>query len=128
MALAGLMRGHRLELRADFQQYYGLDLYGITARHAADLAVMLPRGSRTMRAVNPSNEWSTTEHLLSLIEFWLHVLVWRETKDAKYKRNVPQQITPQKPKKKQQEAEFTAPVEEYAALLARPRKEVRSGN
>ena len=114
-------------MRADFQQCYGIDLNGITARRAADLAVMLPSDSRVMRAICPEAGWSTTDYLLSAIEYWLHVLVWRETKDAKAKRNEPVQITPVKNIVKKEKAEFLADVDEYAALLARPRKEVPNG-
>lgn len=118
-----MLRAHRLELVADFQQFYGLDLLSIAARRAAGLAVMLPSDSRTMKAIDPAAGWSRTDHLLSLIELWTHVMVWRETKDAKSKRNVPVQITPSVEQNKR-ETSFSAPVDEYAALLAKPRKEV----
>lgn len=54
MALASFLRRFPDELRADFQQHYGLNLgelggaYGIG--HAACLAAQLPPGSRTLAA------------------------------------------------------------------------------
>lgn len=71
MALALLRKRWPLQLRADFQQFYGLNIdemglaYG--RRHAADLAVMLPRESRTVRAEHPELEWGEAEYLLAVI-------------------------------------------------------------
>lgn len=121
-----MARTHPCELSADFQQYYHLDLSSVSARKAADLAVMLPGESRVMRALDPAAGWGVSECLLSLAEYWLHVLVWRETKDAKARRNVPERITPRSVSNRQATG-FSAPAEEYAALLARSRKEVPYG-
>lgn len=126
MTLAMMARGRRLEMQADFQQYYGLDYRGISARRAADLAVMLPHESRTMKKINPECAWTDAERLLSRIEYWLHVIVWRESEDARARRNCPEMITPRRGDGAN--AQYAAPVDEYAARLARPRKEVPSGD
>lgn len=64
------MRDHGGELLADFQQYYGLDLRALLdacdLERAYELAVNLPQGSRTLRALDPRTEWGPTEHLLAL--------------------------------------------------------------
>lgn len=59
------------EMRADFQQFYGLDLDAALGRfefrRLETLARQLPPESRTMRAMSPQLEWSTSEYLLALI-------------------------------------------------------------
>ena len=71
MALALMRRRWPLQLRADFQQFYNLNIdeMGLAngRRHAADLAVMLPRESRTVRAEHPELEWGEAEYLLAVI-------------------------------------------------------------
>lgn len=85
-------------MRADFQQYYGLNLdgmgHGYSIEHAACLAAQLPRESRTIRAISPAAAWGWTENLLANIEYWLHVLAWTKTKDGEKGRNKPQRIDP----------------------------------
>lgn len=124
--LAKLLRERKPELRADFQQFYHLDIdeigRSITVFRAADLAAMLPRESRIVKAFNPDAEWNLETSLLSRIEFWTHILAWKDSKDAKAKRNVPELISPDKTSARQ--PAYSAPVDEYAELLARPRREV----
>lgn len=87
---------HPDELRADFQQYYGLDLDGMgadyTHEHAACLAVQLPRESRTARAMAPEAEWGWAEALLAAIEYNTRWLVWAQSKDAQKGRNRPEPL------------------------------------
>ena len=82
-----------VELRGDFQQFYGLNFNeaGTTFsyEYAADLAVTLPRESRLSRAVNPANEWSIAEYMLANIEYAAAFVAWSKTKDAKYNSNRP---------------------------------------
>jgi hypothetical protein len=127
--LAAFLARHRAEMRADFQQYYGMDigLIGITVRptHAADLAEMLPAGSRTFRAEAPELAWGTVEYLLADCVDALNVLAWQQTKDGAKNKNRPKPVKrPKQPKK--QKAGYT--VEEYEAILNKPRKEVGHGN
>ena len=86
------------ELRADFQQFYGLDLDGMgsayTVDHAACLAAQLPSDSRTVRRIDPGRSWGWCEHLLANIEYWTHALVWAKTKDARNGTNKPKRISP----------------------------------
>lgn len=73
MLLAGLLRDHPSELRADFQQTYNLNLDGMgeeyTFLHAADLAAQLPSNSRTFVAIDPNNLWTLEARLLAIVEF-----------------------------------------------------------
>ena len=78
MTLAGFLRDYPSELRADFQQTYGLNLDGMgeeyTFLHAADLAVQLPSNSRTFVAIDPDNLWTLETRLLAIIEFRANVI------------------------------------------------------
>lgn len=65
------------ELLADFQQYYGLDLWSINlsadaprrqVRRAAILAAQLPNDGRVMGAISPVGRHSTEAWLLRQIE------------------------------------------------------------
>lgn len=123
MVFAKLHRHHRTELVADFQQYYGLDLYGVPVLRAADLAASLPVESRCMKLLDPLGGWTLGDEILSRIEYWLQVIVWRESKDAADGRNKPEQITPKKQEKRKED--FALPCDEYAEILSRPRKEAK---
>lgn len=98
------------ELRADFQEYYGLDTDEIGASisrdRAAALAVQLPLGSRCLGAENPNARWTVHEWLLARIEHDLALLVWSKTKDAEKGRNAPKMLTPEPPKPRYTEADM----------------------
>ena len=72
------MRDYPSELRADFQQTYGLNLDGMGEEysyiHAADLAAQLPSNSRTFVAIDPKNLWTLDARILALIEFRANVI------------------------------------------------------
>ena len=79
-----------MELRGDFQQFYGLNFNKLEDyAYAADLAVTLPNNSRIARAVDPANEWTPAEYMLANIEYASAFLAWAKTKDAKYGTNKP---------------------------------------
>lgn len=63
---------------------------GFSYGHAAILVENLPRESRVLSALNPSFSWSTTDYLLSLVEYEMRVLLWRQTKDGQKNRNKPE--------------------------------------
>ena len=83
-------------MRADFQQYYGLNLDGMgrayTYSHAAFLCVELPSDSRLNRAHNPDAAYTLTDLLLRDIERDLRILAWQKTEDAKHRRNFPEPL------------------------------------
>lgn len=75
--LAYALRDHPDELLADFQQYYGLDLWRLNLadeawrgdlRRAAALAAQLPPEGRVMAAINPVGRHGTEAWLLRQIE------------------------------------------------------------
>jgi hypothetical protein len=96
MALAGFIVRHPAELRADFQQYYGLNIDGMGQEfdvfHAADLAAQLPSDSRTFKAENVELEWTDSDYMLWSIEFSLRVLRWQNTEDGRKNRNKPRPL------------------------------------
>lgn len=104
------MDKHPDEVRADFQQYYGLniDRMGVdySDTHAACLATQLPPNCRLNQAENPDLMWSTEAWFLSQIEYDLRVLAWQNTKDAQRHRNEPK--PPKTPKELQQEKQRAA--------------------
>ena len=92
------MRIHPGELRADFQQYYNLNLDGMgrdyTTFHAADLAAHLPKDARTSVAENPMNVWTPELRLLAIIEYRLHWWNWAHTEDGQNMTNYPKLLIP----------------------------------
>lgn len=83
-------------MRADFQQYYSLNLDGMgtaySYSHAAVLCVQLPADSRVNRAINPDAAYTLTDLLLRQIERDLRVIAWQKTKDAQHGRNYPEPL------------------------------------
>lgn len=73
-------------LEADLAEYYGLDLADMgraySHGHAAALAAALPRGSRTMRDIDPRLSWGEGEYLLALIADSLEALRYEESRRA----------------------------------------------
>lgn len=118
------MRDHGGELLADFQQYYGLDLRalmdGCEFERAHALAVNLPQGSRTFRAMDPSTAWGPTEHLLALV---CDNLAFMRYEQAGGRGPKPKPVgRPRAPKKRNTEGTVHGKTaEQVAALLAAPR-------
>lgn len=106
MFLALVEGEHPDELRADFQQYYGLNidrmgyLDGFSHAHAAVLAAQLPSTSRVFTAYDPNNAWDEQTAFLAHIEYNLRVLIWQKSKDGAKNRNPPK--PPQTPKERAQ--------------------------
>lgn len=108
------------ELRADFQQYYRLNIddmgNGYTYQHAAVLVSQLPIGSRVLSKMDPRASWTQSDYLLSLIEYDLRVLAWQKTKDAEHGRNKPK--PPLEPKREQEPYKVTrSQMEKVAKAL-----------
>lgn len=95
--------------------------------HAACLAAQLPKDSRCFVAVDPLCEYaSTTNRLLALIEYHTHATWWQHTEDAKKGANAPRFLAAREDAKGTTQGQSLS-IEEYEALLARPRKEVQHG-
>lgn len=93
MLLAAVEYEHPDELRADLQQYYGINIDGMgvdyTHAHAAVLMRQLPLTSRLARIADPDSAWTDETHFLAAIEYDLRILAWQKTKDAQHGRNKP---------------------------------------
>jgi len=124
--LASMLCRYRLELRADFQQYYtlNLDKLGVEYRimHAADLAVMLPQDSRVMRQIDPANAWGWQEHLLADLVNRVRWLQWAKTPDGVKNRNHPTPIEIPGRTIHQEPSALVYQVTEYARRLCLPRQ------
>ena len=120
-------------MRADLQQYYGIDL-DRAARlgehlptHVADCAAMLPQGSRVLLAINKDTAWSLTDTLLAMnLNFWRELLwVLGRRKGAE-----PERIGPSWMRKKQSVRKVDAmamTVDELLEILSKPRRGANSG-
>ena len=123
---ASIYRRYKTELRADFQQYYALNIdkmgteYSIM--HAADLSVMLPQNSRVMCRIDPANAWGWQEHLLADLTNRVRWLQWAKTTDGAKNRNHPVPIEPPKREVKKVPQNPVHRVTEYARRLGLPRK------
>ena len=90
------MHRHADRLRADFQQYYGLNVDGMgedyTLSHAAALAAQLPFESRCMRAEHPELEWTQADYILAEIAYGVSIIAWQRSKDGARNINHPKRI------------------------------------
>ena len=98
--LATEWRLHEAELRADFQQHYGIDLDAAmdgahTPWHIACLLVQLPPNSRVAVAEDDDHVWGLSDVLLATIANSLNGLIWGMG-DPRRRGPRPQPIGPQK--------------------------------
>lgn len=104
---------HPDELLADFQQYYGVDLWALDLdggyttreiRRAAILAAQLPEESRIVRAI-AGTTWGTSDYLLRNIEHATRIMLWRDS-DPKKRGEFPEPIpAPNETRKAESDAE-----------------------
>lgn len=72
MALASVIAENESMLRADLQQFFGIDLDRAmdgehSANHIAQLIECLPQESRLSHSVNKDTQWSLTDVLLAVL-------------------------------------------------------------
>lgn len=72
MALASVIADNESMLRADLQQFFGIDLDRAmdgehSANHIAQLIECLPQESRLSHSVNKDTQWSLTDVLLAVL-------------------------------------------------------------
>lgn len=118
-----MVKEYRAQLRADFRQYYGVsfdDALKKSVVEAADLAVMLPRSSRTFVTINPEYAWEQEHYMLAGILNAVNLILWGQSKDGQKGRNKPKPLMP--PKREEKKEALT--IEELNELLSKPRKEV----
>jgi len=121
-----MINRYKQELRADFQQYYTLNIdemgVGYRVGHAAELAVMLPQESRVMQRIDPENAWGWQEYLLADLVNRVRWLQWAQTPDGAKNRNHPNPIMAPRRHVEQAAQNPIHEVREYARQLNRPRK------
>lgn len=102
----------KAQLRADFQQYYNLDIDalgdGLAFVRAADLCAQLPGESRVMRLFCPEREWDVRLWFLSSIDYSLRYRRWLDEMRLGVNSVPPEMVMPypkkQKAKEKPKEA------------------------
>lgn len=128
MALAASWPEHEARLRADFQEFYGIDLDHAmagahTPHHIACLAVQLPQRSRTMTKEDADMAWGMPEVLLASILNSLNGLIWGMS-DKRKRGQYPEQVGPSRltEKPKRSLPALAMPVDELMMELSRPRR------
>lgn len=80
MWLLAVEEEHKVELRADFRQYYGVKYdaaFDDDPFEAADLAAMLPSGSRLVGAIDPERSWTREQYMGAVCANALSFMGWR---------------------------------------------------
>ena len=128
MILATEWRLHEAQLRADFQQYYGIDLDhamagGHTAHHIACLAMHLPPKARTLVSEDRDMSWGLEEVLLASVLNSLNGLLWGMGDPRKRGRR-PELVGPSKltERGKKSLPARVMPVSELMEKLSQPRR------
>lgn len=121
---------HSIELRADFQRHYGLNLDDAGSKysvyHAACLVSCLPENSMTMTVIDPENHWGLLETLLVKIEYDLAISNWLNSKDGEKGTNRPKPIHTRKKQVRNADRVGSYDIDELKRRLALPRKEVKT--
>lgn len=124
IALAAALEEDQGAVRADFQQYYGLNLDEMGERfstlHAADLLVELPDDSRTMMRGSDGGAWTFDRTLAAMQLNALNTIAWLQSADGQKGRNRPRPVGPFAKKPRRIEA-MAMTVEELDEILSRPR-------
>lgn len=127
MALASVIAENESMLRADLQQYFGIDLDRAidgehSANHIAQLIEHMPQESRLARSVNKDSQWSLTDVLLAVLINNFRMFVYGMS-DQKKRGQKPELIGPSylTTNKKTLPARVL-PINELLAELNKPRR------
>lgn len=128
-----MMSNYPQELRADFQQFFGLDIEEIgksySLVHACELAAMLPEGSRVLRKIEPALSWDIKDHLLTRLINDFELFMWALGGGESEGNLRPTPIQPPKSKYEQSQSKFASmSADEFDAYVKRVRKEADRGN
>ena len=118
---------HEDELRADFQQYYGIDLDRAmdgahSAAHCGALVAQLPAGARIRVIEEPDERWTLESSMLAVLANQLNALLYMLGAKKGDKR--PELIGPSwmtKAKSRKVDA-LVMTIDELRAELAKPRR------
>ena len=127
MALASVIADNESMLRADLQQFFGIDLDRAmdgehSANHIAQLIECLPQESRLSHSVNKDTQWSLTDVLLAVLINNFRMFVYGMS-DPKKRGQKPELIGPSylTTNKKTLPARVL-PINELLAELNKPRR------
>lgn len=127
MALASVIADNESMLRADLQQFFGIDLDRAmdgehSANHIAQLIECLPQESRLSHSVNKDTQWSLTDVLLAVLINNFRMFVYGMS-DPKKRGQKPELIGPSwmTTQKKTLPARVL-PINELLAELNKPRR------
>lgn len=127
MALASVIAENESMLRADLQQFFGIDLDRAmdgehSANHIAQLIECLPQESRLSHSVNKDTQWSLTDVLLAVLINNFRMFVYGMS-DPKKRGQKPELIGPSwmTTQKKTLPARVL-PINELLAELNKPRR------
>ena len=128
MTLASEWAAHEDELRADLQQWYGVDLDaaeagGHTAEHVAALVAQLPSDARLRVAGDSDNVWTLEACLMAMVLNALHMLLYGMS-DRKRRGAPPDAVGPswmrRRPNRRTLDARVLT-VDELMETLSKPR-------
>lgn len=132
--LAQALKVAPCELRADFQQYYGLNIDGMgdafSLPHAACLAAQLPADSRTVKELlGPELAeavlWTLPVRIAAEQLNEMRIMRWLNSQDGYEGRNYPEMLLPPEVR----EAPPREPdADGYKAALAEIRKKINESN
>lgn len=126
--LANGLKNYIPEIKADFRQYYQLDLAKsliegeLALDDCADLLAQLPSDARFFVAINPANLWTTKDYILADIANNLRMYIYGHSDDAQKGINKPDLILPPGEK---QPAKKKLTKNEIKEILSKPRKAVK---
>lgn len=127
MALASVIAENESMLRADLQQFFGIDLDRAmdgehSANHIAQLIECMPQESRLSHSVNKDTQWSLTDVLLAVLINNFRMFVYGMS-DPKKRGQKPELIGPSylTTNKKTLPARVL-PINELLAELNKPRR------
>lgn len=132
--LAACLAEREDELRADLQEFYGIDLDaamggGHSAPHVAALVAQLPPASRLAVAADPDNAWTTEAVMLAAIFNSFQAWQWAQM-DRRRRGQMPERVGPSWMRRKPGERKVDAQVMSVAQLMRKlgiERREVQDG-
>lgn len=131
--LVRLVQQYESALRADLQQFYGIDLdRAMMGEHSpiqvAACAVGLQPGSRVLAAIEPDTKWTQTDQLLASLLNHLRWLMYSLSGGKGVEPDFIGTKAMQKKNGKSRKADAMAmPVDELMKQLNKPRKGVKNG-
>lgn len=129
--LANELRIHGDEVRADLQQYYGIDLDAAmcgahSPRHVAALFMQLPQDSRTWRAEDEDAAWTPDRMLTATLVNQMASLMYGLS-DPKKRGSKPEPIGPEAFRKARMRSlpALAMPIDKLMEELSKPRRSRR---